>query len=208
MAWMPRRKKPIPPEHWTCTVDSRDCPGQQFIDFSSTRQMLLEEIREAGLICHAWSLSRVHLELVTGGARNGNTRAVLEGFLERFADYWQEQYCLNFRLGAVRIRRTVLRCDADLLAAMQSVELAPLKGTKLRNPNEYLYSSCLWHTQGTPDALVVDPMAYVRLGIDAQARQFVYHEQLARQCVDPVQTAVHAELSSIKRERAKAQRRI
>ena len=190
MARMPGgRRRPV--VHVCCSFSPPARIARREADYLHLHTLLRRHALAEPCLVHAWSIlpERVSLVLTVLG------RGSAEGYLGRVFDdhgrYWEQEHCraLDREAGHLGIE-PVGGQPAAVLAAMRDVELAPVRAGRVRRPEEWPHTSARWHLFGEAEDLVIDHLAWVRLGIDAQTRRYVYAEAMRLANPDPVRAAV------------------
>jgi putative transposase len=154
-------------------------------------------------VVHAWALLPQRLEMMLSVLGRGCPTTLLERALEEHAHHWQQEYCQPLRRDLASLHTSAVRGGLPaVLGAMRAVELAPVRAGRAHSPESWAWSSARWHMFGEPEGLVIDHLAYVRLGIDAQTRCYVYTEAMRSDYPDPVFAALRSVLDARQRARA------
>ncbi len=202
MARMPAGR-PQPVVHLVCEFAEPARVAATPEDYLNLLAALRRHAVAQSCVVHAWTVLPRRLELLLTVLGRGCPTALLERAVEEHAHHWQQEYCQPLRRDLATLRSGPVRGGLPaVLAAMRAVELAPVRAGRAHAPESWAWSSARWHMFGEPEGLVIDHLAYVRLGIDAQTRCYVYTEAMRSDYPDPILAALRSVLEARQRTRA------
>jgi putative transposase len=146
------------------------------------RQRFLDALREAagahGVALHAYALLDTHFRLLATPAEAAGLSRAMQALGRRYVAGYNRRHGRSGTLWESRFRATVLEPSAWGLAAMQYVELEPVRHGLCATAEAWRWSSAAHHLGQRRDPLLTDHAVYWQLGNTPFEREAAYRRCL------------------------------
>lgn len=198
MARKPRFNLPGIPQHIIQRGNNRQACFHDERDYRHYLADLRHAATKNDCRVHAYVLmpNHVHL-LVTPMAEHGVTH-LMQDTGRKYVRYLNHRYQRTGTLWEGRYKSSLIDSEAYLLECMRYIELNPVRGGLVAQPNDYPWSSYASNAQGKMNSLLTPHPLMTHFGIDARRQQLAYQElfkyPLDPEIVDSIREALNQEL--------------
>ncbi len=134
--------------------------------------------------CHAYVLMTNHVHLLLTPADEVGISKVMSLLGQHYVQYINHSYRRSGTLWEGRHKASIVNADEYLLLCYRYIELNPVRAGMVNSPDEYPWSSYLYHAWGKQNQILNDHELYLGLGKTDEDRHYSYRELFRAEMTD------------------------
>lgn len=174
MARLPRLTAPGLPHHLIQRGNNRQATFVDEVDCERYLRELGDLAPSHGLALHAYVLMPNHVHLLATPSERESLAKVMQALGRRYVRWFNDRHRRTGTLWEGRFRSTVVDSERYLLACMRYIEMNPVRGGLVGEPDRYRWSSYPHHAGLRVDPLIREHAVYWALGNTPFERQGAY----------------------------------
>jgi putative transposase len=159
-------------------------------DYLVYLDILRECAYDCGCTLHAYVLMTNHTHLLLSPDDEYGASGLMKRLGQRYTQYFNRHHTRTGTLWEGRFRSCPVLDEQYFLACQRYIELNPVRAQMVKKPEDYPWSSYRANAFGQTSPLVTPHLAYLRLHLEAIARQAVYRQL----CADTLPDQLIAEI--------------
>jgi putative transposase len=188
---MPRRARlnlTDVPQHIIQRGNNRQATFYADEDYRCYLDCLLDASRKYDCAIYAYVLMTNHVHLLASAQRADGLSRMMQHLGGRFVNYINRRYRRSGTLWEGRFRASLVDTEGHFLRCCRYIECNPVRAQMVKAPEDYPWSSFLFHAFGKADKLVSTHECYGRLGGTVGERRDAYRS-LFRSDLDSIALA-------------------
>ncbi len=176
---MPRRPRmylPGIPAHIVQRGNNREPCFFSQDDYVYYLQCLKHALGRYHVKCHAYVLMTNHVHLLMTPSDESGISRVMSLIGKNYVMYINKTYRRSGTLWEGRHKSSLIDADNYLLRCYRYIEMNPVRAGMVTKPDDYQWSSYIYHAWGKQNELIEDHTLYHALGEAANKSQYAYRE--------------------------------
>lgn len=117
-----------------------------------------------------------HIHLLIEAGEKGSISKIMQGLTLAHTKYFNIKYKTSGHVWQGRFKSPIVGEDSYLLEVSRYIELNPVRAKMIERPEDYKWSSYVYHANGKRSPLLEDHPCYESLGKTVEERQMRYRE--------------------------------
>jgi putative transposase len=180
MARPTRLFAPELPAHVTVRGNDRQAIFRSKDDRAFFRVCLREACRRHEVAIHCYVMMTNHIHLLLSATTAKSLPRALQSVGRRYVGYFNDQYARTGTLWEGRYHASLVQADSHFVMCHRYIDLNPVRGGLVAQPQEFEWSSHRHYALGCPDDLVTPHSVIADLGATLEKRRAAYRSLFDR----------------------------